>query len=257
MVYRISHSIIGLALATTCMSTVSATNVAELKKEADILREEGKSLQAIDVYNHVIVRYQEGGDYADMMQALTGRLLAWKHLFYKTEDKIYAIFVKKEVEEMLEIAKEHHLIDQFYLIHFLNGSSAILLNDYPLAEIEFKKAIELYPLENAEKGDWIAHLGDAMYRNGKKEEGKRTLLQGVFLIKERSSGLDPFLFNVWVSGAYLRLAKLLKTDNLEESQFFLNQAKAIIDSDARLVIRKQQLGAHLQNLEGHYNPPPR
>lgn len=243
-----AHIMVGWALAITCMTAAYATSTSELKKQADILREEGKSLQAIDVYNHVVVRYQEDGNYADMMQALTGRLLAWKHLFYKTQDKIYAIFVKKEVEEMLEIAKEHQLIDQLYLIHFLNGGSAILLNDYPLAEIEFKKAVELYPREDAEKGDWIAHLGDAMYRNGKKEEGKRTLLQGISLIKERSPGLDPFLFNVWVCGAYLRMAKLLKTDHPEESQFFLNQAKAIIDSDARLVIRKQQLDAFTHSL---------
>jgi chaperonin cofactor prefoldin len=52
--------------------------------------------------------------------------------------------------------------------------------------------------------------------------------------------------HVWVSGAYLRLAKLLKTDNPQESQAYLNQAKTIIDSDSRLVIRKQQLEAFLK-----------
>jgi len=83
---------------------------------------------------------------------------------------------------------------------------------------------------------------------GKKEEGMNMILQGVSLIKERSSQIDSFLFNVWVSGAYLRAAKLLKTNNSEESQSFLNQAKEIIDSDNRLVIRKQQLDAFMKNL---------
>lgn len=51
-----------------------------------------------------------------MIGALTGRLLSWKHLFYKTEDKIYAIFVKKEAETMLEVAKTYNLMDRIYLI---------------------------------------------------------------------------------------------------------------------------------------------
>jgi tetratricopeptide (TPR) repeat protein len=206
---------------------------------------------AIDLYNQAIVRYQEAKDYAAMIGAQTGRLLSWKHLFYKTEDKIYAIFVKKEAEAMLEIAKEHDLLDKFYLIHFLNGTSAILFKDYNSAETEFSKAVELYPDENAEKGDWIAHLGDAMYRNGKKEEGKKRILQGVELIKERASQIDSFIFNVWVSGAYLRLAKLLRTDNPAESQQFLNLSKEIIVSDSRLVIRKQQLEAFMNNYDNY------
>jgi len=219
----------------------------EIQKEADIVREEGKSLMAIDLYNQAIVRYQEDKDYTSMIGALTGRLLSWKHLFYKTQDRIYAIFVKKEAEAMLEILKEHHLLDRLYLVHFLNGTSSILLKDYTSAENEFRQAVELYPKENAEKGDWIGHLGDAMYRNGKKEDGKKTMLQGIEIIKQRSDQIDSFLFNVWVSGANLRLAKLLKVDNPSESNQYLEKAKEIIDSDDRLVIRKQQLQAFIED----------
>lgn len=225
---------------------VSLATAAQLQKRADVLREEGQSLKAIDVYNQVIVRYQEDRDYANMIGALTGRLLSWKHLFYKTGDKIYAIFVKKEAEAILEVAKEHGLRDRIHLFHFLNGTSAILLNDYPAAEKEMGQAVELYPNDNAEKGDWMAHLGEAIYRNGRKDEGRKLILQGVQFIEEKSSQIDSFLFNVWVSGAYLRLAKLLKPDNQGESEVFLGKAKKIIDSDDRLVIRKHQLESFLK-----------
>ena len=243
--------LLGVVMSVIVATSVHAASAMELQKEADKVREEEKSLMAINLYNQSIVSYQESRDYSSMMGALTGRLLSWKHLFYKTEDKIYAIFVKKEAEAMLEVAKAYNLMDRLYLIYFLNGTSAILLKDYDSAEKEFSKAIELYPFENAEKGDWIAHLGDAMYRNGKKEEGKKTILHGVEIIKEKSSQIDSFLFNVWVSGAYLRLAKLLRADNPEESQLFFNQAKLIINSDDRLVIRKQQLEAFINDL-GNY-----
>jgi|688.fasta_scaffold19462_1 tetratricopeptide (TPR) repeat protein len=226
-------------------SSGHATTALELQKQADVLREEGCSLEAIDAYNQAIVHYQENKDYSKMMEALTGRLLSWKHLFYQTEDRIYAFFVKKEAEAMSEIAKEHQLLDKLHLIHFLNGTSAILLKDYPSAEKEFAQAVELYPSDHAEKGDWLAHLGEAIYRNGRKEEGKQKILQGVQKIEENSSQIDSFLHHVWVSGAYLRLAKLLKPDNREESQIFFRKSKKIIDSDERLVIRKRQLEAFM------------
>lgn len=147
---------------------------------------------------------------------------------------------------MLEIANEHKLLDRIYLIHFLSATSAMLVKDYTTAEKEFSKAIELYPYNNAEKGDWMAQHGEAIYRTERKEEGKKMILQGIEVIQTNSSKIDPFLFNVWVSGAYLRLAKLLKPDNAEESRSFLVQAKQIIDSDERLVIRRQQLEAFIK-----------
>lgn len=242
----LTSAIIAAVIFSSPLLTASGL---EVQQEADKVREEGRSLIAIDLYNQAIVLYQKEKDFSNMLGALTGRLLSWKHLFYATEDKIYALFVKKEAELMLDVAQEYNLLARLYLIHFLNGTSALLLNDYNSAEKEFSKAVELYPTEHAEKGDWIAHLGDAMYRNGKKEEGQKTILRGVEIIKDRASQIDSFLFNVWVSGAYLRLAKLLKTDNPEESQCFLARSKAIIDSDDRLVIRKQQLNAFTSDLD--------
>lgn len=88
-----------------------------------------------------------------------------------------------------------------------------------------------------------------MYRNGKKEAGKMMSLQGIAVIKERASQIDSFFINVWLSGAYLRLAKALSADNREESQLFLKQAKEIIDADSRLVIRKQQLDAYEKSIK--------
>lgn len=247
MYCKIKFVIIGILAFVSATLTASSETGLELQKQADILREEGKSLRAIDTYNKALVSYQEAKDYPHMIGALTGRLLSWKHLFYKTQDRIYAIIVKKEAEVMLEIVNEHRFLDKMYLIHFLNGTSAVLLQDYPSAEKSFSQALELYPADNAEKGDWLAHLGDAVYRNGRKEEGKKMILEGVEIIKQKSSQIDSFTFNVWASGAYLRLAKLLKTDNLVESKLYLDQAAKIINSDDRLVIRKQQLEDYIKN----------
>ena len=238
-----------LFLVLTLIGLVNLPLHADIKLDkhihADALREEGKSLEAINLYNEVIIADLAKKDYSSLLGALTGRLLAWKHLFYKTNDPIYALFVKKEAETMLDIAKTYGFTNRMYLLHFLSATSASLLNDHGVAEKEFQQAVDLYPIDNAEKGNWIAHLGHAMYLNGKKEKGKQTILLGVQKINSHSSTLDSFLMHVWVSGAYLRLAKLIEQDDPNESQVYLNQAKEIINSDSRLVIRKQQLEDYL------------
>ena len=68
-------------------------------------------------------------------------------------------------------------------------------------------------------------------------------------INDRSDQIDSFLLSVWTSGAYLRLAKLLERDDIDESKFYLSKAKEIINSDNRLVIRKQQLESYLESVK--------
>lgn len=234
----IINFVLPILLAT---SQSYATSSLELQKKGDQLREAGQSLQAIDIYNQAIVQYQYEGDYSSMLESLTGRLLAWKHLFYKTQDKIYAFFVKNDVESMLEIINEHKLLDKLYLVYYLQGNTESLLKNYPGAEKAYSQALKLYPYDNAERGNWMTHLGDILYKNGKKVEGKRMMLQGIAKIQEKSSEVDSFFSNVWLSGAYLNLAKILQIDEPEESKIYLKEAEKIINSDKQLVIRKQQL----------------
>lgn len=85
----------------------------------------------------------------------------------------------------------------------------------------------------------MAHLGDAMYRNGKKEQALSMILLGVQRINDHAAKIDSFEKNVWISRAYLRLAKLLRQDSLQESQLYLDKSREIIEKDNRLVILKQ------------------
>lgn len=213
-----------------------------LLDQADVLREEGKTVEALNLYNQALVNYQKNHDYNGVLNVLCGRLISWQHLFNHEEDKVYAILARNEAESMLAIAKEYGIHEKDYLIHFLFGKSCIFLKDFDSAEIEFKKAVEMYPQENAEKGDWLAHLGESIYKNGRKEEGERLILEGVQQIQAYQKEEDSFQINVWISGAYLRLAKILISDNkIEQAKIYLAKGEKIILQDPRLVIRKQQL----------------
>ena len=148
---------------------------------------------------------------------------------------------KKNAEAMIDIAEEYKIYDQGFRLHFFLAKSYILLKDYPSAVREFRSSVELYPNDNAEKGDFIAHLGNAAYLSGDKERGKNLLLEGARQIQNHAEGVDPFLINVWMSGIYLRLADLLRLDNKEEGRYYLDKAQQIINKDDRLAIRKEQL----------------
>lgn len=239
----IKKYLLGAAIALIMVKPAYVAASAEmLQRQADVLREEGKTLEALNVYNQALVDYQQKHDYNGILSVLSGRLISWQHLFNKEEDRIYAILARKEAESMLAIAQEHGIHDRDYLIHFLFGKSCIFLKDFNSAEMEFKKAIELYPHDNAEKGDRLAHLGEAIYRNGRKEEGERVILSGVQQIQAHQHEEDSFKINVWISGAYLRLAKILINDHkIEQAKIYLQLGEEIVLKDDRLVIRKQQL----------------
>lgn len=223
-------------------ASYSQTSIGkEFQNKADTLREAGETLKAIDLYNQAIVAYQKEGNQANIFFVLNGRLHAWKHLYYLTEDPLYAIFVKKDAETINDFAKSCNMKGKDHTIHYLLATADHLQKNYPSAEKHYQQAVELYPRDHPEKGDWMAHLGESMIRNGKKEEGKQMAFKGIGMIKEKPGEIDSFLLNVWLSGAYLRLAKVLKKSDPEESLLLFEKAKEIIDKDSRLIIRKRQL----------------
>lgn len=229
-------------MLVTALSSAEMTQ--QLHDNADQLREAGKTLEALDLYNRVIVNYQMAGNYQGILNALTGRVISWQHLYNPSKDRVFAVFAQKDVEAMVEIAKEHNITEKQHTIQFLLGKAKMLLKDYAGAEKAFKLATEMYPEKNAQSGDWIAHYGEAIYRNGKKEEGIHTILFGLDTIQKLSAGVEPFLLEVWTSGANLRLATLLYEDKRpKEAQVYLSLAKAIIDHNPKLVVRTRQLEA--------------
>lgn len=227
-----------LALHMGCI----ASSVERLHEQADILREQGQTLAALNLYNHALVSYQKKYDYNGILDVFLGRLISWQHLFNHEEDKVYAILARKEAESFLALANEHGIHDRDHHLHFLFGKTCIFLKDFPRAEIEFQQAVELYPHDDAERGDWLAHLGEAIYKNGRKEEGEKVILEGIQHIQAHQQKEDSFKINVWISGAYLRLAKMLINDQkIELAKSYLHKGGEIVLKDPRLVIRQQQL----------------
>jgi tetratricopeptide (TPR) repeat protein len=212
----------------------------KLHQKAEKLREQDKHLQALKISDKAFIAYQKEKNYLGLCSLLQSRVLIYKHLFLITQDLCFVVLAQKEAESSLLICQENKL-DILYTCYFRLGEIFMLFKDYKNAILNYQKALALYPKINSEKGDYQYHLGEALYKNGDKKSGLKSILEGLKIIRENSLKTDSFLIHVWESGCLLKLTELLYKDNLSESQKYFQQAKEIINSDKKLIIRKRQL----------------
>lgn len=224
-------------------------NAHQTHVEAEVARENDELVKALTLIEEALVAYQKEGDYEGFSQALQSRVLTYKHLFLLTKDNVFAILAKKDAEASLEITLEHKIENRIGSCYFRLGEVAMLFENYKSAVEDYQKALDTYTGSNSEKGDYRYHLGTALGKMGQLEEAKKIMLQGLSEIQENRGEVDPFLTHVWESGCYMRLAELLKNEDLDKAKEYLAKAQDIIDSDHKLVIRKRQLEEFKKTLE--------
>lgn len=213
----------------------------EHHRQAEELRESDRHLDALKELDQAIVLYQEDNDYQGICEALQSRVLTFKHLYFLSKDTAFAIIAQKEAEASLEVAQQHNVSGKLGSCYFRLGEIAMIFDNFPQAIDWYQKALEKYQGSLSEKGDYRYHLGEAQYRSGKKEEGRRTILEGLDEIRSGAPEVDPFLVHVWESGLHMKLADLLRDDEREEARKHLDQAKKIANSDPKLIIRRRQI----------------
>lgn len=156
---------------------------------------------------------------------------------------------RKDADTSLEIAQGHDISEKLGSCYFRIGEVNMLFGEFDKAVDNYQKAQENYQGTNAERGDYRYHLGEALYRSGNRQEGKEVLLQGLKEIEENEKEVDPFLFHVWQSGCYMRLAELLKDDEPEKAKEYISKAHQIAESDDKLIIRKRQIAEIVKSIK--------
>lgn len=201
-------------------------------------------LKSLKLAEEAIIAYQEDKDYRGVSEVLQSRSSTYKHLYQKTKDEVYLTLAKHDALSGIEIAES--LDDKSGLAMVYRGMGKILeqMKDWSEMKKYFEKAIEAFktnpPKENnrpAVLSDMKAHLAFGMYMSGNKS--------GLDLMKEAIAELtdsDEWKYNrdVWLSGAHMRAAEMLREDNLDLAKEHLQKAKEIIDGNPELVLRKEQ-----------------
>jgi tetratricopeptide (TPR) repeat protein len=214
-------------------------SIKKLHQLAEDLREQGKFLEALKIYDEVIIGYQKEENYSQIIEALSGRSLTYKHLFLQTNDKIFAYLSESDAISSLKIGDEYQLLDKKSQLIFNLAQTNILFKNYSEAVKNFQKSLALYPLDDAQKGRYYEHLGEAQCLKGDTKNGLENLSNGLTKIRQHRDSTDSFLINVWESGCLMKLFIFTKDEK------YLEDAQKIIDSDPRLIIRRRQLAVLL------------
>lgn len=215
-----------------------------LHKKAETLRENDKLLEALKLYEEVILNYQKNKNYFSLVEALGGRCLTYKHLFLLSNDFSFLNLAYHSALSSLEIAKNFKITAKYYRCYFRIGEMEMLKENFSKAEKYYQKALEIYPKDEAEKGDFQYHLGEAQFLKGDTKNGLENLSSGLTKIRQYRNSTDSFLINVWESGCLMKLFIFTKDKN------YLNEAQKIIDSDPRLIIRRRQI-IEIKKLQHH------
>lgn len=216
-------------------------NISVVHQKSDIAREQDNLADALTLINEALTEYKKNENFAGYVMAQLSRSLIHKHEFLKTRNNDYAVNARKDAEGGLAIAQDKKLNEYVGVCYFRLGEAFMLIEDYESAVKNYELALDNFYGTLCERGDYRYHYGEALFKAGRKGEGKRIMLTGLEEIQNNRSDVDSFLANVWESGCYMRLAQLLKREKSRQAATYLEKARSIIDSDPRLIIRKRQL----------------
>lgn len=205
----------------------------------------GDFLKSLELSDQALLAFQEEHDSLGLAETEAARAIIFKLLYRQTNDRNFLLLAEGAAATGVKIAKES------------NNKEALAIPIFELAKItdelgNFSEAITFYQeaIENMLKNpppthnrsavlnDIKIHLATAEYKTGNKSVLTRLL--SALSDLEKEPDISKYNQDVWVSGAYMRLAEILKIDDPIRSKQYLQQAKAVIDKNPELKIRKAQ-----------------
>jgi tetratricopeptide (TPR) repeat protein len=216
----------------------------EIHGQAEHAREAGNFLESLNLLNEATVAYANDKDYLGMAEAQGSVFLALRHLYEQTGEKQYLVLAKHAAMAGVEIAETSGDLTALALPYNRLGSAYVEMGDYKQAVDAFEKALvnmENNPPETHNRpvvlADIKCHLHHAEYKNGDKSALER-MLSAMDDIKNGEE--VKYNKDVWLSGAHMKVADMLREDDPEQAREHLQMAKEIIDANADLKLRAGQ-----------------
>jgi tetratricopeptide (TPR) repeat protein len=206
--------------------------------------EKGDFIEALRKTDEALVLYQQENDALGFAEIQAMRFLILRHLFDNTCYEGYLILAKFSAMSSVEIAQKSHDPKTLALPFYNLAKVQEDLSQYSEALSSYQSAIDNFinnpPDEHNRPGvlaDMKIHLHVCRYKNGEKE----ALSDILSAISELEATDEPkFNKDVWMSGGYMKLAELLKDEDSDKAQEYLQKAKVFIDANPELILRKGQ-----------------
>jgi len=216
----------------------------EIHGQAEHEREGGNFLQSLNLLNEAIIAYAEDKDYLGMSEAQGSVFLALRHLSEKTDERQFLILAKHAAMASVEMAKASGDKTALALPYARLGTAHRELGELPQAVEMYTKAVENFEQNPPELHnrpavllDIKGHLYVVEYLNGDKSALEKA--EQVISDLEKT---DEVKYNkdVWLSGAHMRVAEMLREDDPEKAKEHLQKAKGVIDANPDLGLRLGQ-----------------
>ncbi len=215
-----------------------------LLKEANELREQENFEESLNLFNQALLQAAKVNDLESFVESIAGRSITLRHLAAREDSSVFLMLAENELHAAIKIAQKHDLKKALALPYHQLGSVLEKQERFEEAVDAYEKAVDYiehhapsFHDRPAVKADFKIHLYTAKYKKGEKsalEEAQKALKQ----LEE--SDEESYTKNVWLVGAHMRLAEILKEDQTKLAKEHLTQAKQIIDSDSRLTLRHRQ-----------------
>ena len=207
-------------------------------------REDGQHFEALKLHDEAILAYGRDEDTLGQAEVLADRSLVFRHLYQESNNRNFLILAKHEMMASVEMAEISGNKQALALPYFNLAKVQEDLEQLKDAKASYQKAVENQTNNPAAQhdrpavlSDMKAHLATCEYRLRDKSALERAL-QAVFELENS----DEVKYNkdVWLSGAHMRIAQMLKENDPQKAKEHLQKAKEIIDANPDLKLRKAQ-----------------
>lgn len=207
-------------------------------------REAGNFTEALRLADEAMVAYAADQDPLGFSEIHAERFLTLRHLYESTEFEGYLISAKHTAMAGVELAEKSGIKEALAIPYFNLAKAQETLGEINEAVASYKKAVENItqsPPENHARAGVVAdfkiHLATCEYKSGIKE----ALVDAEQALEDLEASDEPqYNKDVWVSGAHMRVAEVLRENAPEEAKEHLQKAKEIIDSNPELKLRAKQ-----------------
>jgi len=219
----------------------------EIHAQVEHTREAGDFWGSIKLAQDSIKAYSEEKNLSGLADIYGSISLAFRHLYKQSKDKTFLVLAEGAATTGIEIAKINSLNEILARPLFNLAKVQEELGQFAEASETYQDAVDTFnkfPQKEHNRAGVLAdmkvHLYTCSYKAGDKSALPKALDALSELEKSDEKTVSKYNYDVWLSGAHMRMAEMLKEEDIEMAKQHLAKAKQIIDGNANLALRKKQ-----------------
>jgi tetratricopeptide (TPR) repeat protein len=215
---------------------IHAEAVHALEHEQDLVK-------GLALVERATIVYIAAKDYQGAGEIQGVRMSIFKRYYRQTQDPVFLDIILQAANDAVHISKRTGDERDLAIPKRDLGKAYIEAERYADAVEPLVDSLNILRNNPPQRFDWDAvraevqaHLGFTQYMAGDKDAGRTNLDEAIEILKkeERSYEVD-----VWLSGAYMRGAQMLQSDEPATTTEYMQMAQEIIDSNPELKPRKE------------------